>query len=683
MPNLLRNNNLKHHNSCASPGVTAPPADARAPRCRRGWTGRRFLLAVLLLLVATGGCAKYNIYYNAKKSFDEAEHVRDEALKKNEDPPPPTGAQKSKYDTAIEKSQRVLDEYPGHSLSDDALFLQAKSWHRLESYRMSIRKLDLLFQNFPATPYLEEGLYLQGLNYLLIGALPRSQDYLDQLVRNFPESEYRAEVLKVTGDNAYSLESWQEAADSYRQYLDQGVAIKERDRIGLKLAESYWELEDYAAAAGVLAEISRTAESRDLRFRAVLLQARVHVRMGDYEVVESLLQDLKAEADVYKARGEVALVEAENLIAQGRVDEATPLLENMPAEWETPVVKARAQEILGHEYLVRGAWFEARKAFLAALNRPRDIDDEEEVRRLSNHLNVFLAASRAMTDAAPDEIPRNRLLQANAMRFGFDRPNVAARLYRTAARDSAVEATVGARSLYGAYLTYRDVLDKPDSAAIFAAELDSLYPDSPQTYEARHGRSSDLLGYLLELREQEQAARYTALSDSEKVALARGAKGGLQTLGPAPGPGADLRRRMVYLQRRDNLVFPPTEAELALHARRQQQRDRNAVRAAAADTSGTVPPTGASPPGAGADGGGTGPPEGVVGTEGSGGSGQEQATAGAAAGGAAELAEEGGEEGTGEDDEEDDEEDDPVEEEPEPKRGFDLRGPAPGPRAGG
>ncbi|MCP4574436.1 MAG: tetratricopeptide repeat protein [bacterium] len=573
---------------------------------------------MLLLLVACGGCAKYNIYYNAKKAFDDAEHIRNEALKKNEDPPPPTGSQKAHYDTAIEKAQRVLEEYPGHSLTDDALFLQAKSWHRLESYRMSIRKLDLLFQNFPATPYLEEALYLQGLNYLLIGAVPRSQDYLDQMVRNFPDSDYRAEVLKVTGDNAYSLESWQEAADSYRQYLDQDVAIKERDRIGIKLAESYWELEDYRSAAAVLQEISQTAESRDLRFRAVLLQARVHVRMGDFEVVDVLLEDLKTEAEVYKSRGDVNLVEAENFIAQDRVDEATPLLENMPDEWEpSAAVKARAQEILGHQYLAASKWFESRKAYRTALNRPKDLDDEAEVRRLSEHLNVFLAALRSLTDAAPEEVSRSRLLLANGFRFGFGRPRKAAAYYRLAARDTAAEPTVAARALYGAYLTYRDVLDLPDSAAIFAAELDSLYPDSPQAFEARQGGSSNLLGYLLELRDEDRAANFAALSDSERVALTRLGGPGVGTGGGISGRDRAYRRRMVYCQRRDHLLFPPTEAETARHEQRIQRRTDAAARAAAADTSSQRPPAAESTgvPGAGAvpppeedAGGGVGPP---------------------------------------------------------------------------
>lgn len=666
MSKIFRENGLNIPGSRIGSRVPSPAVDAREAGCRRWRTTRLLLPIAALLLLLSAGCAKYNIFYNAEKAFNEAEHVRDEAIKKNEDPPPPSGNQKTSYETAIQKAQKVLDEYPGHSLSDDALFLQAKSWHRLESYRMSIRKLDLLFQNFPATPYLEEALYLQGLNYLLIGAVPRSQDYLDQLVRNFPESDLRAEVLKVTGDNAYALESWQEAVDAYRQYLDQEREIKERDRVGLKLAECHWELGEYRTAAAVLQEVVETATSRELRFHALLLQARVHVRLGDHDVTDRLLEELRTEAELYQARGEVVLVEAENLIARDRHDEATPLLENMPAEWQTPTVKARSKEILGHEYLARSKWYNSRQAFKAALARPKDLDDPEGVRRLHKHLNVFLAASRAIADARPAAVPRNRLLQANAMRFGFGRPNVAARIYKKALADSAIEDAVAARALYGAYLTYRDELANPDSAAIFAAQLDSLHPASPQAFEVRNGGTGDLLGYLLDLREQEQAENYAALSDEERDALAAGLDTGGRIARSRPGRDGAPRRRLVYLQRRENILYPPTDAELAYLARKDELRSRATARAAADTVGASTPtidtrpprPSRDGPPEIGADPRGRGDPVGVGGADQAAGL-EDDAAA----------------------DEEDDEDEEEAEEEEKPKKEtFDLRTPDAGPQ---
>jgi len=571
-------------------------------------TSRLLWPAVLsLLILFLVGCAKYNTFYNAKRSFDSAERVRDEAIRKHEDPPKPIGAQKSDYDNAIKKAQKVLDEYPGHGLTDDALFLQAKSYYRLESYRMSIRKFDLLFTNFPQTPYLEESLYLTALDYLLIGAVDRSQEYLDRLAKLYPDSKYQAETRKVSGDNSFAMEEWEAAAENYRSYLALDSDIEERDRIGLKLAECYWELEDYVSAAEVLQEVSNNTTSSDLGFRAKLLRARVHVRMGDFEVVDLLLVELRGQAPIYRAEGEVLLVEAESLVMQDRGEEASPLLENMPVEWETPVVKARAADLLGYLYLERGEWEEARTRFQTAMLKRDELDDEDRTRRLTQNLRDYLAADSALPDAQPDRIAGLKLLQANAMLFGFEHPETAADLYIQAAADTAADSTIAARALYGAYLTYDQYLDNPDSASIFARELEEKYPESPQAFEVRSGQSSNLLGYLLAIQETEQKDRYANLTEEEKIALNQATDFSGSLAGDVRGlPG--VRRRLVFLSRRPNILFePPDRAVQSAQVRQTELLEeaargiaaRDSVRAAAQEEAAAMPDSLGVSPGTG------------------------------------------------------------------------------------
>jgi tetratricopeptide (TPR) repeat protein len=558
------------------------PGSVRGPgrplnRTRRPW----WIPLLFLFLLFAVGCAKYNTFYNAKKSFDNAENVREQAIKQHQDPPKPTGAQKNDYDTAIRKAQKILDEYPGHSLTDDALFLQAKSYYRLESYRMSIRKFDLLFTNFPQTPYLEEALYLTAMDYLLIGAVDRSQEYLDRLAKLYPESKFQAETRKVSGDNSFALEQWPEAADSYRAYLDLDADIAERDRIGLRLAECYWEMREYQEAAAVLQEVSENTTSADLGFQARLLRARVHVKMGDFELVETLVTALRSQAAVYNAQGDVLLVEAESLIEQGRGDEASPLLENMPAEWETPVVKAQAADLLGYLYLGREEWEQAREQFQTALLRKSELEDENRTRRLNDNLQDYLAAEAALPDAQPQRVATLKLLQANAMLFGFEKPNAAASLYVQAAADTAADSTAAARALYGAYVTYDLYLDKPDSGAIFADELVARYPESPQAFEVRSGGSGDLLDFLLARQATRQSENYAALSEEEKKALTEES-----VFLPTAGAGQDglpgIRRRQIYLSRRANILFEPPERAVLAAQQRQEEAFAEAAQQKAA-----------------------------------------------------------------------------------------------------
>jgi predicted negative regulator of RcsB-dependent stress response len=546
-------------------------------------------LALVLVLVLAG-CAKYNTYYNARKSFDAAERVREDAIRKNQDPPKPVGAQKTDYENAIAKAQKVLDDYPGHSLSDDALFVRAKSYYRLESYRMSIRQFDLLFTNFPATEYLEESLYLQALNYLLIGALDRSQDYLGQLERAFPDSRYQAEVSRVSGDNAYTMENWEAAATAYRQYLDLGDDAGDKERVALKLAECLWEQAAFSAADSTLAEMLAKVGPGDLKFRAELLRGRVLVRAGKLEQAGAILEGLDQPAAFYKAEGELTLVRAELLTASGNVDDAATLLQGMPTEWQTPEVKARAADLLAYRFLERQEYTEALEQFKAALSQKDKLDDPERTRRLNDHLRDYLAADTALADAKGERVPRLKLLQANAMLFGLDRPARAATLYREAAADTAVDSLLAARALYGLWIAYGQRLDNPDSAAIAAAQLQERYSESAQAREVRADGGGNLVEFLLAEREVVQQRNLANLSESERAALDKVITATESGVGETVTGRPLARRRMIYLARRDNLVIPPPDVIVPLGHRQDPAPAEERGDAAAGSGEPTVAP---------------------------------------------------------------------------------------------
>jgi hypothetical protein len=284
----------------------------------------------------------------------------------------------------------------------------------------------------------------------------------------------------------------------------------------------------------------------------------------------------------------VLLIDAESLIAQDKADAAAPLLESMPAEWATPNVKARAAEIIGGIFVERGDWDKAREQFQAALQKKDILEDEDRVRRLSENLKDYLAAEQALPDAKGERVARLQLLQANSLLFGFERPHMAARLYGLAAVDSAADTTEAARALYGAYVTYDRYLDQPDSAAFFRHELEARYPSSPQAFAARDDSTENLFAYLLAARAEQQAHNLANLSLEQRLALQE-LDEGTGSAGEVAGHRLEgVRRRMVYLGRRENIVFPPPELVIKKiterQARRIQQRLVDAARQAEQDS---------------------------------------------------------------------------------------------------
>lgn len=587
----------------AAPRRPAAPASAARPRPSR--PPRRpsppWLAALLCLLAALppgAGCVRYNTYYNAAKAFNQAERERQEALKLGRDVTQPTTNQKKSYERAIQKAQKVLDEYPGSGLTDDALFLMAKSYHRLGSYRMSIGKIDLLFVNYPATPFEEEALYLQALNHLYIQDVLGSNGWIERLQAKYPRSRYRAEASRVRADNAFTLQEWEAARDYCREYLAQYAEGSDRDAIGLKLGQSLFELKDWAGAAAALREVLARAPKGETEFRARLLLARALAAQGEAAAADQEIALLKPESELYSAQGEVALAEGENLLAQGKDAEAAPLLENLPPEWlKTPAVKARVADLLGRVYYRQWKLEDANKQFLDAKRSPTALSDPDGTLKLQSNLRDYLAAEQGLKNARDDSaVAYFKLTQANALLFGFDRPRLALDLYREVAASAGADSSTRARGLYGAALVLRDRLGQPDSAAAFFAVLQSDFPRTPQAFASRDTAPAGLFAFLRAQYESER--RRQAAAGGDTGAGGRGEDRGAEAEGEAGSALPESARGVVAAGRAvtaaaDSAAAPPSGAPLPDGAPPDQPPPGGA---APHETSPAEPPAAAPPP---------------------------------------------------------------------------------------
>ena len=423
----------------------------------------------------------------------------------------------------------MLDGYPGSGMTDDALFLMGKSYHRLNSYRMSIRKFELLFTNYPVTEYEEESIYLQAMNYLLIGDVSTSSSLLDRLGNEYPGSEYQADALNVSADNSFVLEDWERAAADYERYLAEfsGADLKQRDYIALRYARCIWELERYEEGADYVRELLSGDISLEYSFRARLLLSRFLTRLGDYEGSAELFDLLRSEGETWGAQTEVLVSDAENLIAQGKGDDALPLLDNIPAEWQVSELKPRVNELLGQIHLRRWELDEARIAYGNSLKGEAYLEEPEIARARFTVLREYLLIEDRIGTVALVRVPALQLKQANGLLFGLDRPRLALDKYLEILANDDADSNLASRACYGAMVVYRDHVDLPDSAAIYEQRLLDDHPTSAQAYQLRAGADSDLLSFLLDRQQRDIDTRWaiSAVADSglappDSVALA-------------------------------------------------------------------------------------------------------------------------------------------------------------------
>ncbi len=130
---------------------------------------------------------------------------------------------------------------------------------------------------------------------------------------------------------------------------------------------------------------------------------------------------------------------------------------------------------------------------------------------------------------------------ANVLLFALERPRLALDGYLEVAAAAPQDSAAAVRGLFGAALVYRDRLGLPDSAAVFDAQLQAVFPQSPQAFVAREGAEGDLYAYLTELdarrREVDLAAGPSSQAGPDIIGAAD-----LDGERPAPAPVPGGRR---------------------------------------------------------------------------------------------------------------------------------------------
>ena len=94
---------------------------------------------IINIILCTFSCAYFNTFYNAEQYFKKAEKIR---LEKAGESIPVSAI--DDYSKVIEKSKRVLDEFPETNYRKDALLLIGKS----HFYREEFRLAEAIFQQF-------------------------------------------------------------------------------------------------------------------------------------------------------------------------------------------------------------------------------------------------------------------------------------------------------------------------------------------------------------------------------------------------------------------------------------------------------------------------------------------------------------------------------------------------------
>ncbi len=356
--------------------MTHPLRVTRTPSRNRRlpWAFRSELLLVPLLFVLPfiTGCAYFNTFYNAQKSFNEGLRLKEQNQQVQA---------KAKFDKAIEKSARVVQRWPNSRWVDDALFLIGRSYFETGQYGRAIRQFDGLLLAFPKSRYTgpaslwraramlgekrfaeamlalatvrrdwpreaDAAAYTAALALIEHGDTERGLDSLSVLLNRSRRSRWRTEALKLLADARFDAGSYAEAERNYREYLRAAPDPRRRAEVQLRLAAALLEQGKAAPAARAAREV--VGRYPQLDDQANLLLGRALAALGRTDEAVTTWRSVRGQNDYG----------AEAMFRIGRHFEASGDLATARACYDTARLR-RPESVWGINAARRGLLVEA------------------------------------------------------------------------------------------------------------------------------------------------------------------------------------------------------------------------------------------------------------------------------------------------------------------------------------
>ncbi|MBI5059129.1 tetratricopeptide repeat protein [candidate division KSB1 bacterium] len=325
------------------------------------------LIGLLLLLLLIDGCgyytaftSYYNIYYNVKRRFTEAERdylgrstPASTSPSRAGSPPSASGGRSTpalggaeKYRKVIESGSKLLEFYPKSRWIDDTLLLMGISYYRMSDYARAERKFAELATLFPTSEHLPAA---KIWNARVLAEQKRDDEAIADLNASLPLLRHvadRAAVEELLGDLYRKREEWPAAADHYSAAAAQARGVTLANAL-YELGMCRFQLQDYARARDAFVQAGPRQLDRDRAFACELHLSRCQIAAGEYEQAERTLHRLRGSGRFAAFAPQIGLELADLAIQQGRVEDGMAQLQRIiEVETDRPT-RARAFYRLG------------------------------------------------------------------------------------------------------------------------------------------------------------------------------------------------------------------------------------------------------------------------------------------------------------------------------------------------
>ena len=308
------------------------------------------------MLICTFSCAYFNTFYNAEQYFKKAEKIR---LEKAGESIPVSAI--DDYSKVIEKSKRVIDEFPESNYRKDAILLIGKS----HFYRQEFRLAEAIFQQFDdefGSEFPFESSFWKAMVKWRQGKSQAALEDLNEIIDLQLISDQKSIVYLSIAEIQLELNSDSAALDNFLKGAELTTDTEQRGQIYYRIALLAFNKEDYDLALQANKNLIRYTTSKKRIEEAKLQIVRIHRLLGNWDIVMSEIKTILIDDRFNRIHGSLELELVQLYQMKGDHTLAKNRLESIIAEYPRTETSAEAYYMLGE----------------IAINENWDLDDAEK-----------------------------------------------------------------------------------------------------------------------------------------------------------------------------------------------------------------------------------------------------------------------------------------------------------------
>ena len=313
-------------------------------------------LLIFFMLICTFSCAYFNTFYNAEQYFKKAEKIR---LEKAGESIPVSAI--DDYSKVIEKSKRVLDEFPESSYRKDALLLIGKSHFHRQEYRLAEATFQQFDDEFGSGNPFESGFWKAMVKWRQ-GKSQAALEDLNEIISHQLIPDQQSKVYLSIAEIQLELSLDSSALDNLLKGAELTTDTEQRGQIYYRISLLAYDKDDYDLALEANKNLIRYTTSKKRIEEAKLQIVRIHRILGNWDIVMSEIKTILIDDRFTRIHGSLELELVQLYQMKGENSLAKNRLESIITDYPRTETSAEAYYMLGE----------------IAINENWDLDDAEK-----------------------------------------------------------------------------------------------------------------------------------------------------------------------------------------------------------------------------------------------------------------------------------------------------------------